>query len=228
MPLSLSEVAGWMLKGSDHPEPPPGKGAPVDTFVSLERISGSVHPPPSVSESIGCEGMVGNAHAESRGHSANISSWARTRPLSDIREITEPSLAETIPRRLLSEKQLPRSISRTELTRKPSAASRRPSLDSRLAENREPDRKTSIDSNALRSARRGRPPQKTGDHSYVNSSFILIPVHSSMTSVEHPPLSTSVFPASTAFHQVAFHPVHRPGLEHAVPHKAVFLYQSRL
>ena len=217
-----------MLKGSDPPEPPPGKGAPADTLVSLERVSGSVRHPPSVSEAVGCAGMVGNAHTESRGHSANISSWARTRPLSDIREITEPSLAETIPRRFLCEKQLPRSASRTELTRKPSAASRRPSLDSRLAENREPDRKTSIDSNVLRSARRGRPPQKAGDHSYVNLSLTLILVYSCMTSVEHPPLSTSAFPPSTAFHQVAFHPDHRPGRGHAVPHKAVFLYQSPL
>lgn len=165
MPLSLFEVAGWVLKGPDHPEPPRAKGPPAGTSVSLERASGSVHPPSSVTGAVGCAGMVGSAHTESRAHSANVSSWARTRPLSDIREITEPSLAETIPRRLLSEKHLPRSASRTELTRKPSAASRRPSLDSRLAENREPDRKTSIDSNVVRSARRGRPPQKAGDHS---------------------------------------------------------------
>ncbi|KAK3197495.1 hypothetical protein GRF29_216g417486 [Pseudopithomyces chartarum] len=114
MPLSLSEVAGWMLKGSDHPEPPPGKGAPVDTFVSLERISGS-----------------------------------------------------------------------------PSAASRRPSLDSRLAENREPDRKTSIDSNALRSARRGRPPQKTGDHSTPSPADISISSIYSIPPGSIPPRSSS-------------------------------------
>jgi hypothetical protein len=154
-----------MLKGSGHPQPPPGKGPPCEARFSPERASGSVHLNPSGSEGPDCRGMVGGGTAESRGHSSNITSWPRTRPLSDIRELTEPSLADTIPRRLLSDKYLPRSASRNELTRKPSVASRRPSLDTRLAENREPDRKTSIDSNGVRSAHRGRSSRTAGDAS---------------------------------------------------------------
>ncbi|KAF1971277.1 hypothetical protein BU23DRAFT_471373 [Bimuria novae-zelandiae CBS 107.79] len=156
MPLALSELAGRMLKGPGHPQPPPCKGPPSEARLSLERASGSAHLNPLGPEVVGCGGMVGNAQGDSRGHSSITTSWARTRPLSDIREITESSLADTIPRRLLSEKQLPHSGSHTELTQKPSVASRLASLDPRLAENREPDRKTSIDSNGVRSTHRGR------------------------------------------------------------------------
>ncbi|KAF2449784.1 hypothetical protein P171DRAFT_200045 [Karstenula rhodostoma CBS 690.94] len=165
MPLALSEFAGWVLKGSGHPQPPPGKGPPSEARLSLERATSSVHPTPSESEGFDSRGMVSGGSGESRVHSSNITSWARTRPLSDIRELTEPSLADTIPSRLLSDRYLPRSASRNELTRKPSVASRRPSLDARLAENREPDRKTSIDSNGVRSAHRGRSSQTTGEAS---------------------------------------------------------------
>ncbi|KAL5388802.1 hypothetical protein DPSP01_002907 [Paraphaeosphaeria sporulosa] len=156
MTLALSEFAGRVLKGSGHPESPPGKGPPLEARLALERASGSVHVTPSGSEGPGSKDMVGGSSGESRCHSSNITSWARTRPLSDIRELTEPSLADSIPGRLLSDKHLPRSASRNELTRKPSVASRRPSLDTRLAENREPDGKPSIDSNGVRSAHRGR------------------------------------------------------------------------
>ncbi len=38
--------------------------------------------------------MVSNHYGEPRGLS-NAASWAKTRPLSDIRELTEPSLVET-------------------------------------------------------------------------------------------------------------------------------------
>lgn len=160
MPPSLPELAGRMLKGSGHPQLPPGKGPPSETRPSLERSSGQVHLESSGAESAPCGGMVGSSPGQARGHSSNITSWARTRPLSDIRELTEPSLAETIPKRLLSENKLPRSASRSDLSRKPSVASRRPSLETRLAENREPDRKTSIDSNRIGSAHRGRSSQK--------------------------------------------------------------------
>jgi hypothetical protein len=155
-----------MLKGSGHPQPSPGKGPPSEPRLALERPSASVALHLCGSEGDNCGGMVGGGGTgEPKGHSSNITSWPRTRPLSDIRELTEPSLADTIPRRLLSDKYLPRSASRNELTRKPSVASRRPSLDTWLAENREPDRKTSIDSNGIRSAHRGRSSQKAGDAS---------------------------------------------------------------
>ncbi|KAL5449068.1 hypothetical protein PMIN05_001521 [Paraphaeosphaeria minitans] len=169
MPLALSEFAGRVLKGSGHPQPPPGKGPPSEARLSLERASGSVHLTTSGPEGFDSRGMVGGSSGESKGHSSNITSWARTRPLSDIRELTEPSLADTIPRRLLSGKRLPRSASRNELTQKPSIASRRPSLDTRLAENREPDRKTSIDSNGVRSAHRGRSSRTAGEASRTPS-----------------------------------------------------------
>lgn len=163
--MALSEFASRVLKGSGHPQPHPGKSSPSEARLSLERATGSVHLTPSESEAFDSRGMVGGSSGESRGHSSNITSWARTRPLSDIRELTEPSLADTIPSRLLSDRHLPRSASRNELTQRPSVASRRPSLDTRLAENREPDRKTSFDSNGVRSAHRGRSSQRAGDAS---------------------------------------------------------------
>lgn len=177
MPLALSEFAGRVLKGPGHPQPPPGKGPPSEARLSLERATGSVHLLPSGSEGSNGRGMVGGGSGESRGHPSNITSWAKTRPLSDIREITEPSLADTIPRRLLSDKYLPRSASRNELTRKPSVASGRPSLDTRLAENREPDRKTSIDSNGVRSAHRGRSFQTAGEASSVSLAPAIYHLH---------------------------------------------------
>ncbi|KAF2686007.1 hypothetical protein K458DRAFT_298358 [Lentithecium fluviatile CBS 122367] len=161
MPLTLSDIAGRMLKGSGHPQPPPGKGPPSEVRPSLERASVSSHLASPGSELVACGGMVGNSFGEPRGPSSHVASWAKTRPLSDIRELTEPSLADTIPRRLPPDSSLPRSTSRSELSRKPSVASRRPSIDTRFAENREPDRKPSIDSNYARPAHRGRPASRT-------------------------------------------------------------------
>ena len=104
---------------------------------------------------------MGNSFGEPKGLSSHGPSWAKTRPLSDIRELTEPSLADTLPRKPPFECNLPRSTSRSELSRKPSVASRRPSIDTRFGENREPDRKASIDSNGARSVHRGRPASRT-------------------------------------------------------------------
>ncbi|CAI6333080.1 unnamed protein product [Periconia digitata] len=122
--------------------------------------------------------MVSNGFGEPRGISSNVASWARPRPLSDIRELTEPSLADTIPQRLLSEGNIPRSVSRSDLSRKPSVASRRPSIDNRLAENRDPDKKTSIDSNGARPAQRGRPGNRTPSPDISISSIYSIPPNS--------------------------------------------------
>lgn len=136
--------------------------------------------------------MVSNSFGEPRGLSSNVASWARPRPLSDIRELTEPSLADTIPQRLLSEGNIPRSRSRTELSRKPSAASRRPSIDTRLTENKDPDRKTSIESNGARRVQRGRPGARTPSPDISISSIYSIPPSSV------PPRSTSCVPARSA------------------------------
>jgi hypothetical protein len=161
MPLTLSDIAGRMLKGSGHSQPPPGKGPPSEVRASLERASVSSYLTPPGSDVEGCGGMVSNSFGEPRGLSSHISSWAKARPLSDIRELTEPSLADTIPRKLHMDTNVPRNTSRSELSRRPSVASRRPSFDTRFGENREPDRKASIDSNGARSAHRGRPASRT-------------------------------------------------------------------
>jgi hypothetical protein len=136
--------------------------------------------------------MVSNSLGEPRGLSGDVASWARPRPLSDIRELTEPSLADTIPQRLLSEGNIPRSRSRTELSRKPSVTSRRPSIDTQLTGNKYPDRKTSIESNGARRVQRGRPGARTPSPDISISSIYSIPPSSV------PPRSTSCVPARSA------------------------------
>ncbi|KAF2634897.1 hypothetical protein P280DRAFT_412896 [Massarina eburnea CBS 473.64] len=176
MPLTLSNIAGRLLKGSGHSPLSSGKDPPSEARPTLERAASSVYPASPESDVAVCGGMVAGAFGEPRAHSSNVISWAKTRPLSDIREITEPSLADTIPQRLLSDGNIPRSMSRADLSRKPSSiASRRPSVDTRMPENREPDRKTSIDSNGARSAHRGRPRSGTPSPDISISSVYSIP-----------------------------------------------------
>lgn len=150
-----------MLNRPGHSQAPLGKGPPSDARPSLENLSRFAHLAPSDAELISCGGMGGTTFGEPRAHSSNGASWAKTRPLSDIRELTEPSLADNVPKKLYSENSLPRSTSRAELSRISSVASRRPSIDTRYAENREPDRKTSIDSNGLGYVHRGRSSNRT-------------------------------------------------------------------
>ncbi|KAF1999804.1 hypothetical protein P154DRAFT_436319 [Amniculicola lignicola CBS 123094] len=189
--LTLSDIADRMLKGSGFAQPPPGKGPPEHrpllaraNSCSNITTSGPV-PGHVIGHVIGCGGMVGSTFGEPRALST-VPSWAKTRPLSDIRELTEPSLAEIVPQKFFSEHSIARSNS---ITRKPSVVSRhRPSIDSRHAENREPERKNSIESNGLRSGPRGRcsrtpSPPSPGDNSY--SSIYSIP-HGSV-----PPRSSS-------------------------------------
>ncbi|KAL6709321.1 hypothetical protein ACN47E_001728 [Coniothyrium glycines] len=132
--------------------------------------------------------MVTGNFGEPGGHSI-ATSWAKTRPLSDIREITEPSLVEPMSRQPEEDTFL-RSTSRSEMTRKTSLASKlRPSMETRGGENREPRRKDSVGSTGHRIARRGRssrspsPPSPADNHSI--SSIYSIPA----TSV--PPRSSS-------------------------------------
>jgi hypothetical protein len=152
--MTLSELAGRLLKGPGYSHPPSGKGL-SKSRPSLEGLSNpSIRSPGSdYSQVTGCGGMIGHTFGEPRGHSINASSWVKIRPLSDIRELTEPSLADTVPRKPLTQIW---STSRQDLSRKPSATRRRPSIDTRTGENREPDRKTSFESHGIRSGHRGR------------------------------------------------------------------------
>ncbi|KAG9191145.1 hypothetical protein G6011_09233 [Alternaria panax] len=155
--MTFSEIAGRLLKGSGHSQPPPAKEQIPDPHPSpdLTSILSLLASPESDNGNIiAGEGMFGSHLGEQRGHSI-ASSWAKPRPLSDIREVTESSFADTIPRNALSN-NFPRSTSRTEMSRRPSVATRRrPSNDNRHCENIEPDRKTSIESNGIRSIHRG-------------------------------------------------------------------------
>ncbi len=167
--MTFSEIAGRLLKGSGHSQPTPGIGLSCNSDPTQPDNSGVV----------GCGGMVSNHYGEPRGLS-NAASWAKTRPLSDIRELTEPSLVETVPR-IVDSENIPRSASRTDLARKPSVASkRRPSIDTRHGENKEPDRRSSIESNAPRSFHQTQPsrtpsPPSPSDNNSISSLYSIPP-----------------------------------------------------
>jgi hypothetical protein len=176
--MTFSEIAGRLLKGSGHSQPPPRKEQPPDPHPSPERASISsflASPESDNGHIIAREGMLGNHLGDQRGHSI-ASCWAKPRPLSDIREVTESSFADTLPRNVLTN-NFPRSTSRTEMSRKPSVATRRrPSNDNRHGENVEPDRKTSIESNGMRSLHRGRTsrspsPSSPADNNSISSIY---------------------------------------------------------
>ncbi|KAF2030600.1 hypothetical protein EK21DRAFT_111691 [Setomelanomma holmii] len=241
--MTLSDIAGRLLKGSGHSQPPPGKGPPTESGP-VDRESGCsflASPGPDNSQVTGCGGMVGSSFGEPRGHSINASSWAKIRPLSDIRELTEPSLADTIPRKLLSEGHA-QSTSRPDLSRKPSVASkRRPSIDTRNGENKEPDRKMSIESNGIRTVHRGRSsrtpsPPSPADNNSISSIYTIppgsIPPRSSSRtrarSVSRtrpprqiPPVQVSQRPpAPTSLHTIPTIPLPPPkGCGHTIPRR---------
>jgi hypothetical protein len=176
--MTLSEFAGRLLKGSGYSHPPSGKG-PSEPRPSLEGLSNPSIRSPGLdySQVTGCGGMIAHTFGEPRGHSINASSWAKIRPLSDIRELTEPSLADTVPRKPLAHA---RSTSHQHLLRKPSATRRRPSVDTHTGENREPDRKTSFESHGIRSGHRGRTsrtpsPSSPADNNSISSIYSIPP-----------------------------------------------------
>lgn len=154
--MTFSEIAGRLLKGSGHSQPAPGKDQ-IPLHLSPDRASlSSLHASPESNNSqiLGREVVVGSHLGEPRGHSI-ASSWAKPRPLSDIREVTESSFADTLPRNIMAA-ALPRSTSRTDMSLKPSCASRRrPSNDTRHGEGVEPDKNNSVESSGLRSVQRG-------------------------------------------------------------------------
>ncbi|KAJ4362032.1 hypothetical protein N0V83_010974 [Neocucurbitaria cava] len=180
--MTFSEIAGRLLKGSGHSQLPPGKGQLSSSRASPEK--GDAWPllasPEADNNQVTCgRGMVGNQICEPRGHS-HATSWTKIRPLSDIRELTEPSLADTIPRNLLSD-NVQRSTSRADISNMPCVTSRRrPSTDIRYGENKEPERKTSIESNGNRSFYRGRSsrtpsPQSPPDNNSISSIYSIPP-----------------------------------------------------
>lgn len=191
--MTFSEIAGRLLKGSGYSHAPSGKDQPTGYRHSFERENGSsflTSPGSDNSQVIGCGGMVGSNFGEPRGYSTNVSSWAKIRPLSDIRELTEPSLADTLLRKPPTDRQ-PRSASRPDLSRKPSVASkRRPSIDTRNGENKEPERSASFESNnGIRSVHRGRSSRTPSPPSPADNNSI-----SSIYSIAHgnvPPRSSS-------------------------------------
>jgi hypothetical protein len=181
--MPFSEIAGRLLKGTGYSHTPLGKDQSAHLGPSFERDSGVsflTSPGSEGSPVIGCGGMVGSNFGELRGHSINVSSWTKIRPLSDIRELTEPSLAEPLLRKPLPDKQS-RSTSRPDLSRKPSVASkRRPSIENRCGENRDSDRKTSLESNGIKSVHRGRSsrtpsPPSPADNNSISSIYSIPP-----------------------------------------------------
>lgn len=184
--MTLAGLAGRLLKGSGHSQSRIGAGPYPNTRPSLEGVSTSpfvtLHEPGS-NHSMSVGDLNSKTLGEPKASSVHASSWGKSRPLSDIRELTEPSLVDTIPRKLLSDSSLPRNTSRPEISRKPSAASRRrPSTDTRHGENREPDKKNSMESNCdklmhrLRSSESPSPPSPSDDNS-LSSIYSIPPGH---------------------------------------------------
>ncbi|KAL7772533.1 hypothetical protein CFE70_002492 [Pyrenophora teres f. teres 0-1] len=180
--MTFSEIAGRLLKGSGHSQPPPGKDQPSDLDPSPDRASLSslfASPESDSCQIVGRDGIAGGQLGEPRGHSI-ASLWAKTRPLSDIREVTESSFADTLPRNIMAN-NIPQTTSRTDMTLKPSVTSRRrPSNDTRYPENAEPDRKNSIESNGIRSFYRGPSsrtpsPKSPGDNDSISSIYSVPP-----------------------------------------------------
>jgi hypothetical protein len=239
--MTFSEIAGWLLKGSGYSHAPSGKDQPTESRQSFERESGSSFLTSLDSDSsqvIGCGGMVSSNFGEPRGHSVNVSSWAKIRPLSDICELTEPSLADTLHRRPPSDRQ-PRSASRPNVSRKPSVASkRRPSIDTRNGENKEPDRRASFESSkGIRSVHQSRSsrtpsPPSPADNNSISSIYSIprgnVPPRSSShtrvrsASKSRRPLQQAEMraPATTAFNIIPnLPPPTIKGCDHTIPRR---------
>lgn len=224
--MTLSQLAGWLLKGPGQSNPPTDNVKRSSIGPSQEQANDSSFLSPLGSDDsrkAGCEGMVGNTHGEPRGHSI-ASSWAKTRPLSDIRELTEPSLADNLVRRPYYESNQ-RSTSRTEVSRKISIASRRRrSMDTRHGENMEPERRNSVESSDMRSVRggpasRSPSPPSAADNNSISSIYSVpagsVPPRSSSRSrargasqPRHPPHPPHIPPTQSIRPQAAATSVH--------------------
>jgi hypothetical protein len=100
--------------------------------------------------------MVGGQISEPSAYSI-VSSRTKQRPLSDICEVTESSIADTLPRNILVE-TLPNSSSPIEMSLEPNDSSRIcHSNDTQHDENVEPNIRNTIEGDSLRCIHRGRP-----------------------------------------------------------------------
>ncbi|KAL6157919.1 hypothetical protein ACJBU6_03729 [Exserohilum turcicum] len=195
--MALSVIAGRLLKGAGHSQPPPSTHQIPSLHLTPHQTVLSFPVAPlrdDASQILNSQGMLGSHIGEPRGHSV-ANSWANPRPLSDIREVTESSIADSLPRNLLAS-SLPRGTSRADMSPKPSAASkRRPSNDTQHGENVEPSRKNSVESNGLRCLHRGRcsrspsPPNMADNDDSKNSVYSIpagtVPPRSSSRSRAH-------------------------------------------
>jgi hypothetical protein len=168
--MALCKIVDQILNWSGV-VPPPGKRPPPTPSLFSE----SVNDPPRISQPPAIparENMVnitiGNLPSlnGSAWVTAGLLPWAtKTRPLSDIRELTEPSLVEVAPRKLPPEN----TACKPPLSRNRSVASnRRPSVDSHLAENRGPGKK---DTENRISGSRGRDSATPSPPSLANNTY---------------------------------------------------------
>ncbi|KAF2199109.1 hypothetical protein GQ43DRAFT_473928 [Delitschia confertaspora ATCC 74209] len=145
---TLSNFAEQVLKRPGHAQALTDEDFPSGSYRPLIRKTSTSTlletPQSELSQGVRCEGMVDSTFGEPR--SLPASTWdPRPRPLSDIRELTEPSLVEEIPQRVSSENSAPNT---TSVSRKQSVASRhRLSIDSQVARYREPERKNTPSGN---------------------------------------------------------------------------------
>ena len=174
-----------MLQGPGFSQAPPGKGPPYNSYPGLLNSKVSLASLRSVSEDVrvqanGSGDASGWKHDEPRALLASTSAWTSTkpRPLSDICELTEPSVADSGPRKLHQENIIPRKSS---VSRKPSVASRtRPSVDSQRSRGRDFERRDTSGQrdNGVGSGRKegiGIPPSTPSPADNTYSSIFSIP-----------------------------------------------------
>lgn len=129
--------SGW-LRQAEFGWPPPGKGPPMNNFVSLDdRQQHHPRPPPAPSHTYATS-MENSAQGSLQSHVTSAPPWSTsgippwstaTRPLSDIRELTEPSLIDITNRkppfaRGLSKKSSASHMRNASLARKGSITAR--------------------------------------------------------------------------------------------------------
>lgn len=231
--MTLFGFAGRLLKGSGHSEP--HEDSSHEPLSPLQDLSDSslFLSPKADGHQISNRGGMGDANYGEPKVPSKAPSWAKIRPLSDIREITEPSLVDTIPRKLLSD-IFQRNTSRPELSRKPSFNSRHePSIEIYRNENREPVRKVSIDYRGRVS--RTPSPASPADNNSISSIYSIHPASVPLRSSSHnrtrsasrtrPPLQTRPsqnLPAGTNIHPIPSLPqptVPVRGGRHTIPRR---------
>lgn len=171
--MTLTELAGRLLKGSGYTQSHSARSLSLDqSFVERERERELVSSTGKENTRLSDTGGMTCGFGEPRGQSICATSWARIRPLSDIRELTEPSLADTIPKKLLSDATF-QPLPRPDLSRKQSATSKpRPIVDARVTETWEHDRTNSVEYNDIASLHREQLPGSPTPPSAVDDNSI--------------------------------------------------------